>query len=212
VIWGITNYPAEKYMLVMWDHGGAWISHSSDEDTGDDMNLPEFVDALDRVKAETGIDKFEIIGFDMCLMAQLEVYQTIEPYANYGIASEENEPGAGWFYLFLEELVQNPGMTGGDLGKQVVDYFMYFLQEVVGDQDVYGLGAVDLSESDTMLDAISEFARIANASPEAELSNIADARNNTISYGGFNDPQLQDYDRRLGLSPNCWRRLRTMPI
>src|SRR5690606_2280099 len=26
--WGITNYPAQKYMLVLWDHGGAWISHA----------------------------------------------------------------------------------------------------------------------------------------------------------------------------------------
>ena len=40
-IWGITNYPAQKYMLVLWDHGGAWISHSSDEDTGNDIDLPE---------------------------------------------------------------------------------------------------------------------------------------------------------------------------
>ncbi|MBN1564003.1 MAG: hypothetical protein JXA10_09190, partial [Anaerolineae bacterium] len=192
VIWGVTNYPAEKYMLVLWDHGGAWISHSSDEDSGDDMDLAEFTDALDRIKAETGVRKFEVIGFDMCLMAQLEVYQTIEPYANYGIGSEENEPGAGWFYLYLDELVKNPGMNGGQLGKYVVDYFMYYLEEVVGDEDVYGLGVVDLSESATMTNAINGFVRVANASPEAELSNIADARNNTISYGAFNDPQYQD--------------------
>ncbi len=30
--WGITNYPAQKYMFVMWDHGGAWIANSSDEE------------------------------------------------------------------------------------------------------------------------------------------------------------------------------------
>jgi hypothetical protein len=95
-IWGITNYPAEKYMLIMWDHGGAWISQSSDEDSGNDISLPEFVSALENIKTATGIDKFEAIGFDMCLMAQLEVMDSIAPYARYGIGSEENEPGAGW--------------------------------------------------------------------------------------------------------------------
>lgn len=192
LIWGITNYPAEKYMVILWDHGGAWISHSSDEDTGSDMNMPEFVAALDRVQTETGVDKFEVIGFDMCLMAQFEVSQSIEPYANFTIGSEENEPGAGWFYLFLDELVKDPSMNGDQVGRQVVDYFMYFLQEVVGDEDVYGLGVMDLSQSAQMLDALNTFSTTVSQNPPAFLSDIADARNNTISYGGFSDPQVQD--------------------
>jgi hypothetical protein len=191
-IWAITNYPAEKYMLVLWDHGGAWISHSSDEDTGSDIDLPEFTAALDRVRAETGIEQFEVIGFDMCLMAQFEVMNTITPYAKYGIGSEENEPGAGWFYLFLEKLVQDPAMDGGQLGQQVVDYFMYFLREVIGDQDVYSLATVDLSQSSTVAAALTQFTATVSANPAAALSPIADARNNVISYGGFNDPQIQD--------------------
>ncbi len=191
-IWGITNYPAQKYMLVLWDHGGAWISHSSDEDTGDDVDLPEFKAALDRIKAETGIDKFDVLGFDMCLMGQVEVMETIAPYARYGIGSEENEPGAGWFYVFLDELVKDPSMDGAQLSAHVVDYFMYFLREVIGDQDVYGLAAMDLSQGPAMLQALDAFTAAVSANPEAALSPIADARNNTIGYGGFNDPQLQD--------------------
>lgn len=193
VTWAITNYPAQKYMLVLWDHGGAWISHSSDEDTGDDITLPELTAALDRVKAETGLDQFEVLGFDMCLMGQLEVYQTIAPYARYGIASEENEPGAGWFYLYLDELIKNPAMTGDQLGQHVVDYFMYFLREVVGDQDVYGLATVDLGRIASMTAAVEQFSAAVAGNPGAALSPIADARNNTISYGGFNDPQTQDF-------------------
>jgi hypothetical protein len=191
-IWGITNYPAEKYMLIMWDHGGAWISQSSDEDSGNDISLPEFVSALENIKAATGIDKFEAIGFDMCLMAQLEVMDSIAPYARYGIASEENEPGAGWFYVFLDEIVKNPAMTGDQVGKQAVDYFMYYLRDVVGDQDVYTLGAMDLSQVSNVTGALDQFSAAVSANPTAALSPVADARNNVISYGGFNDPQIQD--------------------
>jgi len=192
-IWGITNYPAKKYMLVFWDHGGAWISHSSDEDTGNDITLPDTVAALERIKAETGIDQFEVIGFDMCIMGQLEVFEAIAPYARYGIGSEENEPGAGWFYVWLDELVRNPAMDGAQVGRHVVDSFMYFLREVVGDEDVYGLGTVDFSQSASLISALNRFADTIEANPQAALSPIADARNNTIQYGGFNDPQVQDF-------------------
>ncbi len=192
-IWGITNYPARKYMLVLWDHGGAWISHLSDEDTGDDLSLSELTGALDSVKAATGLDKFEVLGFDMCLMSQLEVYQAIAPYARYSVGSEENEPGAGWFYMFLEKLVQNPSMEGAELSRYVVEYFMYFLREVVGDDDIYGLAAVDLSQLGGMTAALSAFNQAVSANPAAALSPIADARNNTISYGGFDDPEMRDF-------------------
>jgi len=191
-IWGITHYPAEKYMLVLWDHGGGWLVHTSDEETGDDISLPETVAALDRIKAETGLDKFEVMGFDMCLMSQLEVFQTIAPYARYSVASEENEPGPGWFYTFLAEIVQDPSMDGSQVGPKVVDYFMYFLREVVGDQDVYGLGAVDLSKGDSVIAALDALADAVRANPQGALSALADARNNTIGYGGFDDPQTRD--------------------
>ncbi len=192
LIWGITHYPAEKYALVLWDHGGGWLVHTSDEATGDEMSLPETTAALDRVKAETGIDKLEFIGFDMCLMSQLEVYQTVAPYARYSAGSEENEPGPGWFYTFLSEAVKDPSIDGGQLGKYVVDYSMYYLREVVGDEDVYGLGVADLSKGDAVISALDAFTEAVRANPQGALSALADARNNTIGYGGFDDPQTRD--------------------
>ena len=192
-IWGINTYRANKYMLVLWDHGGGWTSHSSDETSGTDVNLPQTVAALERIIAETGIGQLEVIGFDMCLMGQLEVYQAMAPFARYGIASQENEPGAGWFYVFLDELVRNPAMDGAQLGQHVVDYFMYFLREVVGDQDVYGLATVDLSRSAPLMDAVNQFVDTVAANPQRALSPVGVARNNTIQYGGFDDPQVQGY-------------------
>lgn len=190
--WGITNYPAEKYMLVLWDHGGAWISHASDEDTGDDITLPELSGALQRVIDQTGIGQFEVLGFDMCLMGQLEVFQTIAPFARYGIGSQENEPGPGWFYVFLDELIKNPAMDGAALSTQVIDYFMYFYEEIWASDDLYGLSAVDLSHSSDMIGAVNRFTDTIRANPQAALSPVADARNNTLSYGGFDDPQYYD--------------------
>lgn len=192
-IWGMTNYPAEKYMLILWDHGGAWMGHFSDDESGDDTNLPELVSALDRVKTQTGVDKFEVIGFDMCLMGQAEVFESLVPYAHYGIGSEENEPGAGWFYVFLEQLVNNPTIGGAEVGRHVVDYYMYFFREIWGLDEAYGLGAVDLAQSGGLIAALDTLNAAISANPTAALSAIADARNNTVSYGGFDDPQYYDF-------------------
>ncbi|MBN1200239.1 MAG: hypothetical protein JXJ20_00145 [Anaerolineae bacterium] len=190
-IWGITNYPAQRYMLVLWDHGGGWTSHASDDDTGDDMTLLELSAALERAVTDTGIGQFDVVGFDMCLMGQFEVYETIAPYAHYGIGSEDNEPNAGWFYLFLQELVANPTLDGAQVAAHVVDYFMAFLDEY-DPYDAYGLGAVDLGQAGTMVGALDAFTAVIRANPQAALSAIADARNNAMSYGGFDDPQYYD--------------------
>jgi len=191
-IWGISNYPAEKYMLVLWDHGGAWISHSSDEDTGDDMTLPELLSALDRVKATTGVQKFEVLGFDMCLMGQLEVFQAVAPYANYGVGSQENEPGAGWFYVFLDELVRNPSIDGARVAQYGVEYYVAFFREIYQGEPQYGLSAYDLSQSQAIASAVNTFAQAVRANPQAALSAIGDARNNTLAFGGFDDPRYYD--------------------
>ena len=72
-----------------------------------------------------GIDKFEILGMDACLMSQLEVMAALQPHANYAVASEEVEPSIGWAYAaFLGALVENPDMTGADLSKLIVQSYV----------------------------------------------------------------------------------------
>jgi len=70
VNWAATNYPAEKYLLVLWNHGGGWREYDIptkgviwDDTSGDFMTMAELVQGLDGVNE--GID---IIGFDACLM------------------------------------------------------------------------------------------------------------------------------------------------
>ena len=74
--------------------------------------------ALGEIRSQTGLDKFELIGMDACLMGQLEVFSALEPHARYAVASQETEPALGWAYTsFLDTLTQNPDVTGADLGR-----------------------------------------------------------------------------------------------
>ncbi len=83
---GKENYPAQKYSLIMWDHGGgADYGFGLDElaNKNDALLIDEMKQALDSFG-----QKLEFIGFDACLMANLETAYALKNNANYLIASE----------------------------------------------------------------------------------------------------------------------------
>ena len=100
------TFPADRYALIMWDHGGGSLAgYGYDELYGAKgaMTLDKFCDALNKAGC-----RFDFIGFDACLMATVETAVAAEPYADYLIASEETEPGVGWYYTnWLTKLSQN---------------------------------------------------------------------------------------------------------
>ena len=134
--WAVESYPARKTMLILSDHGIGWPGGFGDPDPDvvgqhdilmrdwfgqDNLWLMELDDALAKSLEETGLEQFDVVGFDACLMAQLEVFTAIAPYAQYAVASEETEPGVGWAYAaWLSELVQNPQWEGDDVAKSIV--------------------------------------------------------------------------------------------
>jgi hypothetical protein len=92
---------------------------------GKNLYLMELGQALQQARAQAGINKFEIIGMDACLMSQLEVMAALQPNANYAVGSEEVEPSIGWAYAgFLGALVSNPDMSGADLSKLMVQSYI----------------------------------------------------------------------------------------
>lgn len=159
VQWGVENYPADKYVLVLSDHGMGWPGGWSDPDPrgtppsgvplaralGDELYLMELDDALATIQQTTGMDKFELIGMDACLMAHLEVFSALEPYGRYAVASQETEPALGWAYAaFLDQLTRNPDMSGAELATTIVDTYIRDDQRIVDDQaraELYGRGS-----------------------------------------------------------------------
>jgi len=150
ITWAVDNFPAKKYALIMSDHGAGWPGGWNDPDPGglgpdavpvadlfgvDGLWLMELDQALEQARDQTGVDKFELIGFDACLMAQLEVFSAIQPHGNYSVASQELEPAVGWAYAsFLRELTQNPIMDGADLSQSIVASYIDEDQRVVDDE------------------------------------------------------------------------------
>ncbi len=149
--WAIANYPADKYVLIMSDHGMGWPGGWSDPDQGgapasvsrsplgsalgNHMFLEQIDYAFDQIRARAGVDKLEIVGMDACLMGHIEVMSALTPHAYYTISSQETEPALGWAYTaFLSELVSNPDMSGAELGRTVVDTYIQQDQRILNDQ------------------------------------------------------------------------------
>ena len=137
--WAVANFPADRYILIMSDHGLGWPGGWSDPSPGgvdgsrsplasrlgQFLYLNEIDQALEIARNEAGIDKFDLIGMDACLMSQMEVYAALQPHARVAVASEEVEPALGWAYAgFLEALSSNPGMTPQDVGKLIVQSYV----------------------------------------------------------------------------------------
>ena len=119
--------PADHKIAVLWDHGaGAFGFASDDLYGGDSLTLKEVREAFDDVYTyDPKNPAFEIVGFDACLMASLEVAETLHGYGRYLAASEEVEPGEGWDYTsWLNLLNENPALNGAQVGKAIADSFI----------------------------------------------------------------------------------------
>ncbi len=117
-------YPAKNVALILWDHGDGWRSRTAafDNTNSDFLLMFQLRKVLSDLHSE-GIN-FSLIGFDECLMGMEEVLYDIKDFADYFVASENEEPGNGWDYKrVFSYLVSNPSSTPQQFGKAIVDAY-----------------------------------------------------------------------------------------
>ncbi|MBP7175461.1 MAG: peptidase C11 [Thermoclostridium sp.] len=193
------EYPADRYILVFWDHGGGSLSgYGYDQHfQGDSMTLDEIGTALKNAGCN-----FDIIGFDACLMATLETAMVLEPYADYMVASEETEPGIGWYYTgWISELSKNTSVSTVDLGKKLIDdYIAKVKQDTPRSQGTLSL--IDLAElKGTAPTQFKAFARSTGVLLDGEQYHVvSDARSSCKEFSKsskLNQIDLIDFAKKL---------------
>ncbi|MCX6090449.1 MAG: clostripain-related cysteine peptidase [Candidatus Atribacteria bacterium] len=126
----VQKYPAKKYALVLWNHGGGFRSAGEthilkdicwDESSGNDsLTMPELSQAL----SSSGVF-LNVLAMDACLMGMVEVAYQVRNNASILVASEESVPGEGMVYeRFLQDLVSSPTMEGSTLARYMIDSYM----------------------------------------------------------------------------------------
>jgi hypothetical protein len=187
-VYGIENYPAEHYALIIWDHGDGWKSVANDEtDDENGITMPELDQALFWIINETYIERLDIIGFDTCLMGQLEVADTVAPYADIMVGAEEMEDGDGWNYTpFLDTLANHPDSTPEELAINITTSFGEYYTEI-NEDPLHTLSVIDLSEIPTLVSTVDDWAVAMIVNMPAEWAVIGESRYEVESY-----PQKKD--------------------
>ncbi|MCL5036772.1 MAG: clostripain-related cysteine peptidase [Chloroflexi bacterium] len=180
--WGIKNYPAENYMVVMMDHGAGYLGSMQDEKTGNIITNERLKEVLDNA-AKTAGKEVDIVAFDACLMGQAEVGQTLKDSAGIMIGSEENEAGAATPYApILKDLKEG---TEGDKNLDPRDLAKLYVYETAVQQgaEVYTptQSAVDLKKMPALGKATDELAK-ALINTKTDIKHIRETIKKTQHY------------------------------
>ena len=180
--YGAENFPANRMALIFWDHGGGSVSgygHDEKYSSAGSMSLPEINSAL-----ESAGTKFDFIGFDTCLLATLENALMLSKHADYMIASEETEPGVGWYYTnWLNKLGANTSLSTVELGKIIADDFVAVCNRQCRGQATT-LSLVDLAELQATVPVeLAAFSRDASERIQNQAyREVSEARSNTREF------------------------------
>lgn len=123
--WGKTFYPADRYVVIIWNHGNGWKRKvddemptrgvSYDDETGNAIQTWQLSQALTNTQ-------FDIVAWDASLMQMAEVSYEIRDRAQYVVGSEESPPGEGYPYdTIFAHFRDNPDDTTLNLAKAFVD-------------------------------------------------------------------------------------------
>ncbi len=122
--WAKTFYPADRYCLVIWNHGNGWKrkptnvpevrAFSYDDQTGSSIQMWEVDDAL-------AGHTFDIIAWDASLMQMLECAYELRDYTDFVVGSEESPPAEGYpYHLVFDNFRDNPDATTASLTQAFV--------------------------------------------------------------------------------------------
>jgi hypothetical protein len=185
--WGVLNFPARNYAILLWDHGSGVNGFGKDILFNNSTLDPvELALAFLAAKSETGAH-FELIGFDACLMSSLEVASRLHNVADYMVSSQEVEPSWGWDYqAIVGSLIDDSNQSGRSLGIAIADSFVKHseesskLEEFGANKDIT-LSVIDLAKipqlvkdvnvlSNALISAIYDLPSALNISKSIDLT------------------------------------------
>jgi len=204
-----TNFPADEYALILWDHGdGPVIGYGKDMlFDNDTLTLQEMAQAMEN--SPFAREKLAWVGFDACLMASAELSCVWADYAHYLVASQEVEPSFGWNYSFLADVGKEdtPLFLEGLTQKYLTACLEYYEDRGYESRDTT-LSCVDLSCAPKLKSAINDLFAQAAPSVDTQYNALSAKRVQTRALGRastgseYDLIDLKDMARQLaGLYP-----------
>lgn len=158
--WSASNYRADNYGLVVWDHGGG-LSGTSWDFTSNRSNLSvaETTNAI----ANSVLEEVDFLGFDTCLQGMIEQAVDVREVADFVVASQDLEPGDGWDYSrWLSTFATNANPTKEDLATAAVNAY------ATAYQNSWTLSAVDTDRLGALVTKINDFISATEAGSDGD--------------------------------------------
>ena len=172
VTWTKANYPADHYALYFWGHGWNWHPDfvMQDDTDNDTLDMEEIEAAL------PSLGFIDMVGFDGCNMASIEVQLLWHGHATALAHSQEWVGGEGLQYdLILSQLAANPNMSADQVA-------IASSQSATSDK-TWSAVAVD-SRFDALLDAVDQW---------------------SVALNNGLDVHRRKYDRAFGATRSFWQ-------
>lgn len=175
--WGLDNYPATHYALLLWDgYGGGWRGLGVDAEGGAYLSPGALSEALSEVPT------LDLIAFDAGGMGHLEVYQALQPFARYAVASPAPLPRrTGRYQRFLGALYATPDVDAAALAELLASTLADPGSGVEMERQAL-MTIVDLQALPAVTNALDDLADILAEAPDLAAPAVADARAGAEMY------------------------------
>jgi hypothetical protein len=183
ITWGKANYPADRYVLVLWNHGNGWRRSPDGQPTSRAFSYDDqYGTSIKTWQTDAALSgqHFDIIAWDCSLMQMLEVAYETKEYADFIAGSEESPPGEGYPYdLVFAGFRDNPDATTRNLSKGFVDGMLnhppYVTRKIT--QSV-----IETSKLPDLAASVSTFGQQLSLNLGAVTSAVQSARSTAQSY------------------------------
>ncbi len=196
------QFPAEKYAMVVWNHGAGWKTNglpayrgiSFDETSGTHITTEEMGQAVKEISENLG-GQIDVLISDACLMQMAEVAYPCIPFTRFIVGSEETEPAKGAPYDdILREWKE--GITPAELSGLWARAFAASYNEGSQGKDFATQSVIDCARYPVFIEALNAFCQaIVDAKPRNE---VLMARKTCMAFADRQNIDLFDFAGKLG--------------
>jgi hypothetical protein len=197
----IANFPHNRRVLVISDHGHGLTGLAVDETTklatkssdmdGYMMTPDELQAALQNANLNTAARKLSVLYLNTCLMGNLETAFSVKDFAQYMVAST-NEVWVLDVYSRMLPLLTT-GVTDRALATSLVNAYLQTVQDLAKGRSV-SIAAFDLNQASSLRDEVSELGAILSNKRSAILDELKTIRQEVQLYDSSADEEIARED------------------
>ncbi len=200
--WALQNYPADRYALILWNHGSGWWEEAKSRAAGPAGRRPHRPlfrhtfpqahrsicyddtsggDALDNRELRVVLAgvcallsrKIDLLGMDACLMNMVEVAWQLRDSVQVIVGSEIEEPFDGWPYAeILSRLAARPRQNAATFARWIVNSYLLSYKSK---GETVTQSALDVGQIDNVVTKIDALSGALLAALETDTKSITAA-------------------------------------